>query len=64
MATEIIGNLSDKALGGGNAKQMAKRGLQMLKDLVAPTQTIEDYVGAKEEGDDDEEKEGMEEEQL
>ena len=44
MATEIMGNLSDKALGGGNAKQMAKRGLQMLKDLVAPTQTIEELL--------------------
>ena len=44
MATEIMGNLSDKALGGGNAKEMARRGLQMLKDLVEPTQKIEELL--------------------
>ena len=44
MATEIMGSCGKDGLDSESAKNMARRGLQLLKDLVPPSETIEEFL--------------------
>ena len=44
MATEIMGSCGADGFESESAKHMARRGLQLLKDLVPPSEIIEDFL--------------------
>ena len=44
MATEIMGSLGSAGFESESAKSIARRGLQLLKELVAPSQLIEELL--------------------